>query len=114
MPSTLLTGANSFVSAHVIQALIDAGHDVTGTVRRASAGEEVLAFHPEWKDHLDLVVVEDLANQESWDAIFKSKDFDHVSLSRHHVGGPPSMADEYATDCARCRTSPRQPGKHGL
>jgi nucleoside-diphosphate-sugar epimerase len=78
MPSTLLTGANSFVAAHVIQALIDDGHKVTGTVRRPAAGDDIYSFHPEWKEHLDIVVVEDLANQESWDTIFKSKDYDHV------------------------------------
>lgn len=81
MPSTLLTGANSFVAAHIIQALIEAGHNVTGTVRRAAAGDDILALHPEWKEHLDIAVIEDLANEESWDAIFKSKDFDHVSSS---------------------------------
>ena len=89
MPSTLVTGANSFVAAHVIQALIREGHEVTGTVRRAAAGDEIFAFHPEWKEHLNIVVVEDLANQDSWDAVFKAKEFDHVSRppSREEVVG---------------------------
>lgn len=79
MPSTLLTGANSFVAAHIIEALIKDGHEVTGTVRRAATGDDIFALHPEWKDHLDIVVVEDLANEESWDAVFKGTNFDHVS-----------------------------------
>ncbi|KAB5549794.1 hypothetical protein GE09DRAFT_184868 [Coniochaeta sp. 2T2.1] len=84
MPSTLLTGANSFVAAHILERLINAGHDVTGTVRRAAVGDEIFATHPEWKGHLNIVTVEDIANQESWDAIFKGKDFDHVV----HVAAP--------------------------
>lgn len=47
MPHTLVTGANSFVAAHVISALIAAGHSVTGSVRRAAAGKEILEWHPE-------------------------------------------------------------------
>lgn len=79
MPSTLLTGANSFLAAHVINSLIKAGHHVTGTVRRAATGDEILALHPEWKGHLDIVVVEDITNEAGWDSIFEErKDFNHV------------------------------------
>ncbi|KAK3329374.1 hypothetical protein B0H66DRAFT_21086 [Apodospora peruviana] len=84
MPSTLLTGANSFVAAHIINALIRDGHHVTGTVRRASAGDEILALHPEWKDSLDIVVVEDITDQSAWDTIFTDNKFDHVV----HVAAP--------------------------
>jgi uncharacterized protein YbjT (DUF2867 family) len=78
MPSTLLTGANSFVASHVINALIKAGHHVTGTVRRPGVGNDIFAAHPEWKDHLDVVVVEDITNEQSWDELFKNNSFDHV------------------------------------
>jgi len=79
MPSTLLTGANSYVAGHIINALIAAGHHVTGTVRRQAAGDEILALHPEWKDKLDIVIVDDLTNQARWDELFKSNSFDHAS-----------------------------------
>ena len=82
MPSTLLTGANSFVAAHVINNLIEKGHKVTGTVRRAAVADEIFAFHPEWKSDLDIVVVEDIADEAAWDKIFKSKDFDYVGYPR--------------------------------
>jgi uncharacterized protein YbjT (DUF2867 family) len=78
MPSTLLTGANAFLAAHIINALVQADHHVTGTVRRAEAGDEILALHPEWKGHLDVVVVEDITNETSWDSVFKGTAFDHV------------------------------------
>ncbi|KFY11879.1 hypothetical protein V492_04209 [Pseudogymnoascus sp. VKM F-4246] len=85
MPSTLLTGANSFVAAHIIDALIKAGHHVTGTVRRAAAGDEILALHPEWKSRLDIIIVEDITNEASWDSIFEEiRDFNHVV----HVAAP--------------------------
>ena len=67
MPHTLVTGANSFVAAHMINALVKAGHHVTGTVRKAASGDDVLALHPEWKSHLDFVVVEDITDEKSWE-----------------------------------------------
>ena len=78
MPSTLLTGANSFVSAHIIDALIAAGHKVTGTVRRASSIDEIYAARPDWKGKVDLVVVGDYAVEDSWTELFKKSSFDHV------------------------------------
>jgi nucleoside-diphosphate-sugar epimerase len=97
MPHTLVTGANSFVAAHIIQALINAGHTVTGSVRRASAGEAVLGLHPEWKDHVDFVEVEDYAVEGVFDDIFKNKDFTYVI----HVAAPfavTSTDTEYERD----------------
>ncbi len=78
MPTTLLTGANSFVGAHVINSLIDAGHNVVGTVRRANLVDEIFALHPEWKDKLELIVVKDYAKESSWDEVFGKYNFDHV------------------------------------
>jgi uncharacterized protein YbjT (DUF2867 family) len=82
MPSVLLTGANAFLAAHIINALIRAGYHVTGTVRRAASGDEILSLHPEWQDHLDIVVVEDITDEASWDSVFRGVSFDHVSCLR--------------------------------
>ncbi|KAK3897993.1 hypothetical protein C8A05DRAFT_47566 [Staphylotrichum tortipilum] len=84
MPTTLLTGANSFVGAHVINSLIAAGHNVVGTVRRANVVDEIFAAHPEWKDKLELIVVKDYAEESSWDEVFGKYSFDHVV----HVAAP--------------------------
>ena len=78
MPSTLVTGANGFVAAHVINALLDAGHKVTGTIRRAASGDEIFAVQPTWKDKVELVVVGDYAAEDSWTELFKKSSFDHV------------------------------------
>lgn len=79
MSHTLVTGANSFVAAHVINALLAAGHTVTGSVRRSSAGDELLAWHPEWENKFDYVLVEDYAKDGVWDEVFKERKFDHVN-----------------------------------
>jgi nucleoside-diphosphate-sugar epimerase len=84
MPHTLVTGANSFVAAHVINTLIAEGHTVTGSVRRATAGEIVLAEHPEWSRKLDFVEIKDYAEAGIWNDVFKSRAFDHIV----HVAAP--------------------------
>ncbi|KAF1997641.1 NAD(P)-binding protein [Amniculicola lignicola CBS 123094] len=78
MPHTLITGANSFVAAHVINELIANGHTVTGTVRRTSAGEALLKLHPEWEGKLDFETVEDYAKEGAFDEIFKKQDIDYI------------------------------------
>ncbi|EHK21639.1 uncharacterized protein TRIVIDRAFT_52826 [Trichoderma virens Gv29-8] len=69
MSTILLTGANSFVGSHIIDALIKLNHKVVGTVRSAAAANDILSFHPEWKDSLEVVVVEDITNGDAWDEL---------------------------------------------
>ncbi|KAK1834969.1 hypothetical protein QBC39DRAFT_251200 [Podospora conica] len=84
MPLTLLTGANSFVGAHVINSLLSAGHSVVGTVRRPALIDQLYELHPEWKTGLELVVVEDYTVEANWDALFAKYQFDHIA----HVAAP--------------------------
>jgi nucleoside-diphosphate-sugar epimerase len=84
MPLTLLTGANSFVGAHVINSLIAAGHTIVGTVRRDGLADQILALHPEWKDKLEIIIVRDYADESNWDEVFKKYSFDHIV----HVAAP--------------------------
>ncbi|KAF2497940.1 NAD(P)-binding protein [Lophium mytilinum] len=95
MPHTLVTGANSFVAAHIINELIAQGHTVTGSVRRTAAGDALLAENPEWAGKLDFVVVEDYAKDGAFDAIFQAKDYDHIV----HVAAP--LFGEKQTDFDR-------------
>jgi nucleoside-diphosphate-sugar epimerase len=78
MPKTLVTGANGFFAAHVIDQLIAAGQDVTGSVRSESKGEQILERHPEYKGHLDFVLVSDYTLSGTWDAAFQKTEFDYV------------------------------------
>ena len=84
MPHTLVTGANSFVAAFIIQSLISEGHQVIGTVRRLKSGDEILKEHPEWSGSIDFVEINDYTNQDNWDALFKSRDIDYIV----HVASP--------------------------
>ena len=84
MPTTLVTGANSFVAAPILTDLINEGHNVVGSVRRAAAGDAIVAGHPEWAGKFSYVVVSDLTDSSSWDNAFKAYDFDHVV----HVAAP--------------------------
>jgi len=78
MPTTLVTGANSFVAAHIIQILIADGHTVVGSVRRQSAGDDLLKVHPEWKEKLQFVVIEDYAKDGAWDPVFQQHEIDYI------------------------------------
>ncbi len=78
MPKTLLTGANGFVAAHIIDQLVAAGHQVTGSVRSLAKGEQILATHPEYAGKLTFVVVSDYAKAGTWDEAVKEGDFDFV------------------------------------
>lgn len=42
----LLTGANSFIGSHIARHLLDAGHTLTATYRKANAASRLLAGHP--------------------------------------------------------------------
>lgn len=84
MPHTLVTGANSFVAAHIISKLISSGHTVTGSIRRSSSRSAILAENPEWKDKLDFVEIKDYAEAGIWDDVFKTKEFDYIV----HVAAP--------------------------
>jgi nucleoside-diphosphate-sugar epimerase len=99
MPHTLVTGANSFVAAHIINELISNRHTVTGIVRRTSAGDELLAENPDWVGKVDFVTVEDYAKEGAFDAIFQSRECNHVV----HVAAPlpGSAATDYDVDFLR-------------
>lgn len=84
MPNTLVTGANSFVAAHIITSLLSSGHKVTGSLRRASAGAEILALNPSWAGNLDFIEIKDYAEPHIWDEVFKSREFDYII----HVAAP--------------------------
>ena len=84
MPKTLVTGANSFVAAQIIDQLIALGHTVVGSVRSTSKGDEILATHPEYAGKISFVTVSDYAATGVWDSIMKEENFDYVI----HVAAP--------------------------
>ena len=84
MPHTLVTGANGFVAAHVIDALISRGHTVTGSLRDVKKGDGILNIHPIWRGKLSFVSVADYTRAGVWDEAFEKNNFDYVV----HVAAP--------------------------
>lgn len=78
MPRTLVTGANGFVAAHIIDQLFRDGHTITGSVREPVKGDQILETHPEYKGKIDFVTVSDYAGEGAWDETFQTHDFDYV------------------------------------
>jgi len=78
MPRTLVTGANGFVAAHVIDQLFKAGHTITGSVRDVTKAKQILETHPEYEGKIDFVTVSDYAEEGTWDKAFETHDFDYV------------------------------------
>jgi nucleoside-diphosphate-sugar epimerase len=109
MPSTLLTGANSFFAAHLLNQLVSDGHTVTGTVRSLSKGKQLLEIHPEWKDHVRFVEVTNLSHHGTWDTVIQQGNFDYVI---HNAAPMPDS--QSATDFDRDFLEPSVAGCVGL
>ena len=56
----LVTGANGFVAAWVVRALLEDGFSVVGTVRSASKGEHLKRQFASYGDKFEIKVVEDI------------------------------------------------------
>ncbi|KAH0542650.1 hypothetical protein FGG08_002973 [Glutinoglossum americanum] len=84
MAKTLVTGANGFVAAHVVDSLVKEGHEVVGSVRRDIYGDQLLSVHPEWKGKVTFVNVSDYTKEGAWDEALKEGDFDYVL----HIAAP--------------------------
>ncbi|KAI0271288.1 D-lactaldehyde dehydrogenase [Gloeopeniophorella convolvens] len=70
----LLTGANGFIAAWIVRALLEAGYSVRGTVRHANKGEYLKTLFTRYGDKLEIVVVEDLTQDGAFDEAVKGVD----------------------------------------
>jgi nucleoside-diphosphate-sugar epimerase len=93
MPKTLITGANSFVAAQIIDQLISLGHVVVGSVRSSSKGDEILAAHPEYAGKISFVTVSDYAAKGVWDEILREGKFDYVIHTAAPLLDDPRLKD---------------------
>jgi hypothetical protein len=85
MTRTLITGANGFVGATMIDECLKAGHTVTGCVRSKKSGADLVAIHPEWDaSKIDFVEVADYTAEGVFDKIFQEGDYDYVL----HIAAP--------------------------
>ena len=87
MPKTLVTGANGYVGATVLQHLIDKKHNIVAAVRSLSSAKPLLATHPDWPTNskLEWVAVPDFTASGAFDKIFQSHpDIEYII----HVAAP--------------------------
>ncbi|MCJ1416021.1 hypothetical protein MMC32_002356 [Xylographa parallela] len=84
MVHALVTGANGFVATHVVDQLITAGYQVTGSVRTAAKGAEILQDNTQYAGMFTSVVMTNMYRPGTWDQIFQDGNFDYV----FHVAAP--------------------------
>ncbi|QYS95798.1 Epimerase domain-containing protein [Trichoderma simmonsii] len=61
----VVTGANGFIAQHCVAALLEEGYHVVGTVRSAAKVDAVKSSHQR-HPRLDVVVIEDITNAQSY------------------------------------------------
>jgi nucleoside-diphosphate-sugar epimerase len=93
MPKTLITGANSFVAAQIIDQLVHLGHQVVGSVRSSSKGTEILASHPEYEGKISFVTVTNYAAKGVWDSVIREGGFDYVVHTAAPLVDDPRLRD---------------------
>ncbi|KAH8807423.1 hypothetical protein F5884DRAFT_703502 [Xylogone sp. PMI_703] len=63
----LVTGASSFIAAHVLEVFFDAGYKIRGVVRSQSSADKVLKSHSKCADKLSFAIVEDMTKPGAFD-----------------------------------------------
>ena len=111
MPTTLVTGANGFVGATVVNELLKKSHDVILAVRSQSSADALLAAHPDWP-HSSIKVhsVPDFTKPGAFDNLFqKYAEIDYII----HVAAP-LVDDPRNTDFVEHFEKPSVLGNTGL
>ncbi|GAA6050451.1 hypothetical protein JCM3770_002602 [Rhodotorula araucariae] len=72
--TVLVTGASGFVASYVIDAFLNAGWNVRGTVRSTSKAEHLRSRYPDHADKLELVEVPDLVTGKGLEEAVKGVD----------------------------------------
>ncbi|KAL6830617.1 NAD(P)-binding protein [Trichoderma sp. SZMC 28015] len=70
----LVTGANGFIAAHTIIALLDGGYRVRGTVRSKASAETVRKTYSAYSDRFSAVVVPDMSVKNAFDEAVRGID----------------------------------------
>lgn len=77
MSKVVVTGATGFIGSHIIIQLLNAGHEVTGTMRNLKRGDAMRSIFTKHTDHLDkLGFAElDLMSDQGWAEAFAGTDY---------------------------------------
>lgn len=112
-PVTLVTGANGFVGATMVSALVSARHNhkVIMAVRNTSSAEALIAAHPEWPEEaVTVYAVPDFTVEGAFDEVFQEhEEIEYVI----HVAAP-LLDDPRNTDFVRHFERPSVLGNIGL
>ncbi len=70
----LVTGASSYIGAHVLNEFLSAGYNIRGTVRSQTSANNVLASHAKFAKQLSFIIVEDITKPGAFDEAVKGVD----------------------------------------
>jgi len=69
--TVLVTGANGFISAHIIQQLLEKGYHVRGTMRSESSAGALRKTFSAYSSQLSIAVVPDITKVEAYESAFE-------------------------------------------
>ena len=69
--TVLVTGASGFIAAHVVNAFLERGYNVRGTVRSERTATKVKKSHPKYRDQLSIAIVPDITAPHAFDEAVK-------------------------------------------
>ncbi|GAA5896557.1 hypothetical protein JCM5296_004176 [Sporobolomyces johnsonii] len=94
MPKTVLvTGASGFLASYVIDAFLQAGWNVRGTVRSLAKAQHLVDRYPEHSDKLKLVEVKDIVTGEGLKEALEGCDAVAHTASPYHLNVSDPMKD---------------------
>lgn len=76
MTKVLLTGGSGFIAAHILELLLQRGHEVVTTVRSEDKAAKIRSAHPDAK--LSVVIVPDIAQPDAFDEVVKTPGLEAV------------------------------------
>jgi nucleoside-diphosphate-sugar epimerase len=88
-PLVLVTGANGFLAMHVVQALLEKGYRVRGTVRSESKTIHIRKTFAKHGDKLEFAIVEDITTEGAFDQAVVGVDaIAHTAATVGHADDP--------------------------
>lgn len=72
MVNVLLTGGSGFIAAHILEQLLEQGHQVTTTVRSEEKAQKIRDAHKDKADRLNVTIVPDVAVLGAFDEVAKT------------------------------------------
>uniref|UniRef100_L2GG90 Nad dependent epimerase n=1 Tax=Colletotrichum fructicola (strain Nara gc5) TaxID=1213859 RepID=L2GG90_COLFN len=79
MTKILLTGGSGFIAAHILEQLLERGHDVVTTVRSEDKAQKIRDAHPDLDaKRLTIAIVPDIAQPDAFDEVVKTPGLEAV------------------------------------